>query len=82
MFKILEDGADLAAQERDIIVGQHREVHAIDEHLAAGGAQFASQDTQERALARTRRADDGHELAVRDVEVDLVQRDEIVVVHR
>jgi hypothetical protein len=62
----LEDHADVAAGAVDERAAQPR--------LAGGGRQDAGEDLEQRGLAAARGADDGHELALGDVERRAVQR--------
>ena len=71
----LEDEADVRpAQLRQLVVGHRRDVVAGDLDGAVGRLVEAGEDVHERRLARARRAHDGDELALRDVERDAAER--------
>ena len=71
----LEDEADvLTPQEREVVVGELRDVLAGDRHAALGRAVEAGEDVHQRRLAGARRAHDGGQLAGGDAEVDAAQR--------
>ena len=72
--EVLEDHADRAAQVRDLPAGQPGDVLAGDEDRAPGGALLLEHQPQERRLARAGRADEEDELALLDLEADVVQR--------
>ena len=50
------------------------QIDAFQQHLAAAGRFDAAENVQQRALARARRAHDGHEFAARDLQVHAPQR--------
>ena len=81
-LEILENGADLPAQERDVVARDGSQVDAVDEDQSIGRRLLAGQQTQERGLAGACRPDDGNELAILDGEVDLVEGNEIIFVDR
>jgi hypothetical protein len=62
----LEDDADVAARPVDRALAEA--------HVTRRAAQDPGEDLEERALPAAARADDGHELAVADVEADVLQR--------
>ncbi len=52
-----------------------RQRGAVDEELATGGGLHAQQHFQECGLAASRSADDGHELMVLDLQIDVLEHD-------
>ena len=56
-----------------IVVAQSGQIGAFQQHLAAGRAIDASQEVQQRALARARRAHDRQEFALFDLQVNAPQ---------
>jgi hypothetical protein len=72
---VLEHHADVLAHlvEVDLRV---REVEVVDDHGSAGDVLQFVETAQERRLARARRPDDAHDLAVFDRGVDAVEDDE------
>ena len=71
--EVLEDAADLAAQSRDLALGQAVEVATGDEDAPARGVLLLHDELHHRRLARAGRADDEGELAARDLEADVVE---------
>src|SRR6185436_2665700 len=65
-------------QPRQLRLGDPADVDVVDDHLARGGALQAPEQSEQRRLARTRRSEQRHLLARRDVEVDSAQRDNVV----
>ena len=57
-------------QPRQLLVGHGRGVLPGDAHHAPGGPLQGAHDVQQGALARPRRADDGHQLARLDAQAD------------
>ena len=56
------------------LVGRHlRHIRAVKQDLAAGGRLKPAQQAQKRGLAAARRAQQRDELALADVEVDIVE---------
>ncbi len=71
---LLEDEADLlVANRRQLGAGQPLDLRAVEREGAGGRAVEAAEDRHQRALARARGPDQGHELAAGDVEVDAAQ---------
>src|SRR5690349_7252680 len=83
--------ADLGTDQRDIVLAL-QDVLAIQQDLAFGALlgielEHAVQRAQQRRLAAARRADEGGDLLLGDVEVDVLQRveaavEEVQVAHR
>ena len=70
----LEDEADLAAPvSGEFFVGHLRDVAAVEEILAGGGAVEAAQDVHERALARAAGAHDGNVVTELDGGLDALE---------
>ncbi len=70
----LEDEADLvAAQLREPLLLEARDLGPVDPDLAAAGLVEAGEDVHEGALAGAGRPHDGREPALRDVDVDAAQ---------
>ena len=61
---------------------ERRERASFDRDVARGRIVEAADEVQQRALARARRADDRHALAVAHVEVDAVQHDDVLRTRR
>ena len=82
--KLLEDDADLVtAQERQLVVGDFRDVDAVQKHRAARRVIHAADDIHERRLARAGRPHDGEPIALFHLEVDVVERLDLAAVgHR
>ena len=59
-------------QLRDLVRRQPDDALAVEEDVAAVGRVDAGDEVEERRLARAVRADEAHDLAVADVEVQLV----------
>ena len=73
-LKALEHEADLACAQRGAgVFADGKQVFAVDAHRAARGRVEPGDDGQQRALARTRGADDGHGLARGQAEMDIAQ---------
>lgn len=72
-LEVLVDGADLAAQVRDLLVLHLAQVLAGHDDLAAGGALLARDEAQQGGLAGAGVADDKDELTGVDVEADTVE---------
>src|SRR5262249_16657163 len=63
----LEDEADLlAAQSRQAVLVEPRDVHVVDEHRAGRGGREPGDQPEQGRLAAARRPDDGDEPAARD----------------
>ncbi len=71
--EVLEDTADLAAQQRYPTVGDARNVTACELDHPGGGPLLPQQQTQQSGLSRAGRADQEDELPRSDLEVDVVQ---------
>jgi hypothetical protein len=72
----------LAAVARErAVVGGH-EVVVAEVHLAAGGRVEPAQDVQQGGLPAARRAEDHHELALEEVEVDALERVDLHLAHQ
>ena len=72
---LLPDEADLLAAVLDHLgFGDGDEVLPADEGAAGGGLIEAGEDVEERALAGAGGADDGHEFATADLEVQATER--------
>ena len=80
-LEVLEDAADVAAQQRHLAVLEPRQVAAADEDPAGGRLDLLQQQLDERRLAGAGRADDEDELALVDHERDAVERDDVGLVH-
>ena len=63
--RTLEHDGDVAPR-----LGDHR---IVDQHLAGGGRQEAGDEAQKRRLAAAGPADDGDELALADLQVDVFE---------
>ena len=72
--EVLEDGADVAAQPRHLPAGQPVDLLAGDVDAARGGAVLPQHEPQEGRLAGPGGADEEDELALLDVDRDLVER--------
>src|SRR5271170_5123898 len=48
---------------------------AVDEELPAGRGFHTEQHFEERGLTATRRTDDGHELVIADLQIDILEYD-------
>ena len=71
----LEDEADLvAAQSRELLLGEPGELDAVDADPTLGGLVESGEDVHERALAGAGGTHDGGEVALREVEVDARER--------
>ncbi len=78
-LRLLEDHADaVAADAAHVVVGELEQVLAVEQHLtrldAAGLGDEAHDREAGHALAAARFADEAHDLAAVDVEVDAVDR--------
>ena len=63
----LKDEADLlAAQPRQRVLAEPRDVDAVDQHRSGGRRIEAGDEAEQRRLAAARRPDDGEELAARE----------------
>ena len=71
--EVLEDGADLPPQVRDLPGREPDEVLAQDVDLALGGPLLLEHKPEERGLAGAARADQEDELALFDVERDALE---------
>src|SRR4051794_21063370 len=80
-LEVLEHAADVAPQLRHLGVLEAREVAAADHDPALRRLDLLQQQLDQRRLARARRADDEHELALLDHERDGAQRDDVRLVH-
>ena len=69
---VLEHEADLALAH--VLVGR---VLAVEQDAAVGRVLEAGDDAQQRRLAAARRAEQRDELAGRELEADIVERDEV-----
>ena len=70
----LEDEADLAVPQAGPLVARHlHDLFAVQPVAAAGGVIEAAQRIHERGLPRARRAHQGHELAVIDIQRNALQ---------
>ena len=70
---VLEDHRDVSILRRQI-----GDLLAVDEELAGGDLLQARQDPEDRGLAAPGRADEDHELAVLDLQRDVVHGDHVV----
>ena len=73
-LEVLEDGADVAAQLRDLLLRQLADVAAGDLHRALGRGQLADQQLEQRRLAAAGRAYNGNELARADSDRRVLDR--------
>ena len=73
-LKVLEHGANLTAQERNLAVLDLHEVLAGDQNAAARGLDVAVERRQQRGLTRAGVTDQKDELARIDLDVDVVER--------
>ena len=71
--EVLEDGADVAAQPRHLPAGEPVDLLAGDVDPARGGAVLPQHQAQEGRLAGARGADQEDELALLDVDRDVVE---------
>ena len=69
--EVLEHDADLAPQPGHVAAAQVRELEAGDVDVAGGRDLVADEQLDERALAGAGRADEEHEVALGDDEVDV-----------
>src|ERR1051326_3564246 len=70
----LEDEADfLAAEFRQSVFAELRDVDAVDEHVAGAGRVEPRNQPEQGRLAAARRSDDGDEFAAGDVERERMQ---------
>src|SRR5690606_3581636 len=77
-MEVLEHEADAAgAKSGEVAVPEARHVEPVDRDLAGAGAIECSDDVEHGRLAGAGRADNGNELAARDVEVDIAQCEDI-----
>ena len=82
-IEALEHEAEaLAADARQFGFVQRGDIDALEQAASAGRPVEAADDGHQRRLARTRRADDGDELAGFDFEVDAAQRLHLDIAHR
>ena len=72
-LKVLEHGANLTTQERDLAVLDLHEVLAGDQNATACGLDVAVERRQQRGLTRAGVADQKDELARIDLDVDIVE---------
>ena len=80
-IELLEDEADvLVAPAGDLAVAERAQVLAEDADLAAGGPVHGGDQVQQRGFARARRPHERDELALVDLEVDVVERDDVELV--
>ena len=73
-LEVLEDGADVAPQLRDLLLRQGADVAAGDADRAVGGRLVADQRLDQGRLAAAGRADEEDELAAVDRQRDPVER--------
>src|SRR5688500_18171147 len=70
----LEDEADLvAAQSREVVVGEPVERLAVQGHTPGGGVVEGAREVEKRRLPRARRPDDRHHFPTLDEEADVAQ---------
>src|SRR3954470_4321126 len=79
-LEVLEDAADVAAQQRHLAARQPREVAPADHDPAVGRLELLQQQPDQRRLAGSRRADDEDELALVDAERDVAESDDVWLV--
>ena len=73
-LKVLEDGTDLATQERNLAVLDLHEVLAGDQNAAARRLDVAVERRKQRGLTRAGMTDQEDKLARIDLDVDVVER--------
>src|SRR6185437_10137223 len=77
-IEALEDEAQLAATDgRQLGLGQRADIGAVEQVAAGGWPVQAAQDGHQRGLARSRRADNGDELAALYFQVHAAQRQNV-----
>ena len=74
--EVLEDHPDALAHVAQLLALEARDVGAVDEHLARGGALEQVDVAHQGGLARTGLADDAEDVAVVDGEAHVVERGE------
>ena len=79
-LEVLEDAADVAAQQRHLRVLESAEVASPDEDAAVRRLELLQQQPDHRRLPGARRTDDEDELALLDHERDVAKRDDVRVV--
>jgi hypothetical protein len=72
-LEVLEDAADVAPQQRDLLALEPTELAPADDDLAGGRLELLQHEPHERRLARAGRADDEDELALVDPEGDVAE---------
>jgi len=72
-LEVLKDGADVAPQQRDLLVRQAADVASRDPHLALGRVELADQQLDQGRLAAARRTDQEDELAAPNRQRDSFQ---------
>ena len=79
-LEVLEDAADVAPQQGDLAAPQGAEVAPRDEDAPLGRLELLEDELDEGRLAGTGRPDQEDELALVDVERDVLQADHVPVV--
>ena len=72
-LEVLEHDPDLAPDLRHLAATDPGEVEAVDHHVAACRELIADEQLHQRRLARARRADEEHEVALGDDEIDVLE---------
>ena len=80
-LEILENNADLTPEYRDLPLSDAGYIPAADHDLALVDPLLADQRLDQRGLAGSGLADDRHELARLDMEIDLVQSPDILRIY-
>ena len=79
-LEVLEDAADVAAQQRHLRALEPRQVAPADDDAPARRLELLEEEPDDRRLARAGRADDEDELALLDHERRAIERDDVRVV--
>ena len=79
-IEMLEDHADPATDQAEVLLGRRRYILAVPEDASGGRLDQAIDAAQEGRLARPRQTDDGQELPVGDLEGHVTKRDRPVVI--
>src|SRR6185437_4369129 len=73
LHEVVHYCADTALPARELVGGQRREVDSVDQHPPAVRTVASGQQLDEGRLSRSILADEGHALARRDFQVEIVQ---------
>src|SRR5215469_8033913 len=72
-FVILEDDAEMAAQGRDAAALEAVDTNAVHGDLTVGWKLFSIEDAEEARFARARVAHEEDEVALADIETDVIE---------